>query len=99
MEHVSPNAISWAALVAAAFAGLGFYLGDTVPLVFAIVLLLVSSYLDALDGRVAQLFRKTSVRGDLLDHVFHRYADALMLSRTGFGLYCRLPARAFATIG
>jgi len=99
MEHVSPNAISWAALVAAAFAGLGFYLGDTVPLVFAIVLLLVSSYLDALDGRVAKLFRKTSVRGDLVDHVFDRYADVFIVSGIGFGLYCRLSVGFFAIIG
>src|SRR5207247_2828865 len=80
-------------------AGVGFGVGGRVPLVFAIVLLLVSSYLDALDGRVAKLFRKTSVRGDLVDHVFDRYADVFIVSGIGFGLYCRLSVGFFAVIG
>src|SRR5437867_9018264 len=59
----------------------------------------ISSYLDALDGRVAKLFRKTSVRGDLVDHVFDRYADVFIVSGIGFGLYCRLSVGFFAIIG
>ncbi len=53
MAHVNPNAISWAALLAAAAAGFGFYVGGAAPLGLALLLILLSAYLDALDGKVA----------------------------------------------
>jgi archaetidylinositol phosphate synthase len=99
MENINPNAISWAGLVVAALAGFGFYLGGPTPLFVAILLLLLSAYLDALDGRVAKMFQKTSVRGDFLDHVFDRYADVFLLAGLSFGIYCGLSIGIFALIG
>src|SRR3970040_1858595 len=55
MLHVSPDAISWVAFAASVGAGVSFYIGGGVFLVLALLLILVNSYLDALD-RYADVF-------------------------------------------
>ena len=79
LANVDPNLISWGALFAAVIAGIGFYLGGALFLLVALVLILLSAYLDALDGKVAKMFGKASPRGDFIDHVFDRYADVFLL--------------------
>src|SRR5574337_986696 len=78
MGRVNPNAISWLGLVAAGLAGLSFYLGGAGFLLLALILIVGSAYSDALDGKVAKMFGKTSLRGDFLDHVFDRYGDVFL---------------------
>jgi archaetidylinositol phosphate synthase len=100
MEQVNPNAISWVALLAAGVAGVGFYLGGAAFLVLALLLILLSAYLDALDGKVAKMFGKASLRGDFIDHVFDRYADVFLLGGVAFNVaYCHLWIGALAIIG
>lgn len=100
LSRVSPNAISWMALVAAAIAGVSFYLGGAWLLLLALVLIALSAYLDALDGKVAKMFGKTSPRGDFIDHVFDRYADVFLLGGVAFNAaYCPLGVGALAIIG
>lgn len=99
LGRVNPNTISWVALLAAALAGVGFYVGGSGFLVLSLVLILVSAYLDALDGKVAKMFGKASARGDFIDHVFDRYADVFLLGGVAFGPYCRLPIGVVGIIG
>lgn len=100
LGRVNPNAISWMALLAAGVAGVGFYIGGVALLVLALVLILLSAYLDALDGKVAKMYGKASARGDFIDHVFDRYADVFLLGGIAFGaLYCRLWIGTLALIG
>ena len=98
--RVNPDTVSWAAFLAAAGAGVGFFLGGGWFLGLALVLILANSYLDALDGKIAKMAGKASARGDFLDHVLDRYADVLMLGGVAFGvLYCRLWVGALALLG
>jgi archaetidylinositol phosphate synthase len=99
MARVNPNTISWIGLLAAALAGVGFYVGGSGFLALSLLMILVSAYLDALDGKVAKMFGKASARGDFIDHVFDRYADVFLLGGVAFGLYCRLWVGALAIIG
>lgn len=100
MGNVSPNTVSWLALVAAGIAGVGFFLGGAGFLALALVLILLSAYLDALDGKVAKLFNKASPRGDFIDHVFDRYADVFLLGGVAFNAaYAPLWVGALAVIG
>ena len=100
MGGINPNTISWLALLAAALAGLAFYAGGTGFLLAALVLMLLSAYLDALDGKVAKLFGKASARGDFVDHVFDRYADVFLLAGVAFNAaYCPLWVGTLAIIG
>jgi len=97
--RVNPNMVSWIAFLAAAASGLGFYLGGPWFLGLALLFLLVNSYLDALDGKVAKLAGKASARGDFLDHVLDRYSDVLMLGGVAFSIYCRLWVGTLALLG
>ena len=100
MGRVNPNTVSWMALLAAAGAGVGFYAGGAWPLLVALVLIALSAYLDALDGKIAKLSGKASTRGDFIDHVFDRYADVFLLGGIAFdAAYCRLWIGALAIIG
>ena len=98
--HVNPNAVSWAAFIAAVGAGVGFYLGGGGFLGVALLLILVNSYLDALDGKIAKMAGKASARGDFLDHVLDRYADIFMLGGVAFNaMYCPLSIGTLALLG
>lgn len=100
LRNVNPNAVSWLALLAALLAGIDFYVGGTWLLFLALVLILVSAYLDALDGKIAKMFGKASPRGDFLDHVFDRYADMFLLGGVAFNAaYCPLWVGTLAIIG
>jgi len=97
---VNPNAVSWTAFVAAVGAGIAFYLGDRGFLGVALLLILVNSYLDALDGKIAKMAGKASARGDFLDHVLDRYADVFMLGGVAFNaMYSRLSVGTLALLG
>ncbi len=100
MGGVNPNRISWVALLAAALAGAAFFFGGPGPLILALFLILLSAYLDALDGKVAKLFGKASARGDFIDHVFDRYADVFLLGGIAFNAaYAHLWVGTLAIIG
>ena len=99
LVHVNPNAVSWAGLLSATLAGLCFYRGGAWFLAAAVLLIPVSAYLDALDGKIARLANKASPRGDFLDHVFDRYGDVFLLGGVGFSAYCQLWIGVLALVG
>ncbi len=100
MGKVNPNTVSWLALLAAGVAGVAFFLGGLGFLALALVLILLSAYLDALDGKVAKLFGKASARGDFIDHVFDRYADVFLLGGIAFNAgYAPLWVGTLAIVG
>lgn len=79
---VDPDLVSLASLLAAVAAGTSFYLGHPVPAAFLVV---VSGFLDVVDGEVARLYDSASRRGDFLDHSFDRVADAAIFVGVGLG--------------
>src|SRR5438093_1001601 len=100
MLRVNPHLVSWIAFLAAVGAGTAFFLGGGAFLGLALLLVLVNSYLDALDGKIAKMAGKASARGDFLDHVFDRYADVFMLGGIAFNaMYCRLEVGTLALLG
>jgi archaetidylinositol phosphate synthase len=100
MLGVNPNLVSWIAFLAAVGAGISFFIGGGGLLGLALVLMLVASYLDALDGKIAKMAGKASARGDFLDHVLDRYADVFMLGGIAFNaMYCRLGVGTLALLG
>src|SRR3989475_1315123 len=100
MLRVNPNAVSWIAFLAAVGAGVSFFIGGRGFLSLALVLILVNSYLDALDGKIAKMAGKSSARGDFLDHVLDRYADVFMLGGVAFNaMYCHLEVGTLALLG
>ncbi len=77
-----PAQLSWLALgLAGAAAVVAALVRWTTPLLFLPVAALIffSGMFDVLDGEVARTTGRTSARGDLLDHVFDRYADVFIV--------------------
>jgi archaetidylinositol phosphate synthase len=91
--NVNPNMISWVGLILAFLAGITLYMSGMKDqwhwmLIAGAVIVLISGYFDALDGKVAKLAGKASKKGDYLDHVFDRYADVLMIGGVAISAWC-----------
>ncbi|MBR2254518.1 MAG: CDP-alcohol phosphatidyltransferase family protein [Candidatus Methanomethylophilaceae archaeon] len=103
MINVNPNMVSWAGLVLALLCGVVFYFSarDDMDylLIVGAVMVIVSGYFDALDGRIAKLAGKAGRKGDYLDHVFDRYADVFMIGGVAFSAWCNPYLGMLALIG
>ena len=104
MRNVSPNTITVYAFLCAVFAGAFFFMHEPesmrlVYLFLALVFLSLNALLDALDGRVAKLWKKESKRGDFLDHLLDRYADIFIIGGIALSPYCNVFLGFFALIG
>ncbi len=84
---VSPNSITVISLFMTIIFALSFYFEYLIASFF---LLLIASYLDALDGAVARKFKKESKRGDFLDHLLDRYSDFIILVAMTVSFYGNL---------
>lgn len=99
--NVNPNMISWVGLLLALLCGILLYLSYDyhILLIIGALVVLISGYFDALDGKVAKLAGKTSKRGDFLDHVFDRYADVFMIGGVALSAWCNPILGALALVG
>lgn len=82
---ISAMGIALAFLSALAYAG---WQSNTLFLLFAIILLLLSGFCDALDGVIARLYQETTVFGGFLDSLLDRYADAIVYTGIMIGELC-----------
>lgn len=104
LRRVPPDAITWVSLAAAVIGGLLFWRSDaTSPglllLMGAWVCVGLNSILDLLDGKVAQLAGKATVRGDYLDHVVDRFSDTALLVGLTFSSWCDVRIGLAALVG
>lgn len=99
--NVNPNMISWIGLILAFLSGLLFYFSydHHYLLLLGALLVIVSGYFDALDGKVAKLSGKASSKGDYLDHVFDRYADVFMIGGVAVSAWCNPYLGMLALVG
>jgi archaetidylinositol phosphate synthase len=102
---VSPNVLTWIAVVFALLAGVFFYLStperelNNYYLFVAALFVFLNGLFDAIDGKVAKLTGKTSVRGDFLDHALDRYADVFMVGGLALSVWCRPSIGLIAIVG
>ncbi len=101
---VNPNTISWIGLILALACGFVLWYSGTGDkeylLVVGAIMVIVSGYFDALDGKVAKLSGKAGPKGDYLDHVFDRYADVFMIGGVAFSAtWCNPYLGLLAIIG
>lgn len=100
MTRINPNLITLLSLLFAFFAGICFYYSSNkVYLIYATLLILVTSYFDALDGKIARIQNKITKKGDFLDHTTDRYADVFILFGILASPYCNELIGAFALVG
>ena len=103
MRKTNPNHISAVALALAAVAGVVLYYsgmeGWEWLLLVASLVIAVSGLLDALDGKVAKMTKRASLRGDFLDHVADRYADIFIMVGVIASFWCGWLIGIFALTG
>ncbi len=99
--NVNPNTLSWIGLILAFFSGLALYFSyeNHTMLIVGAIIVIVSGYFDAIDGKVAKLSGKSSKKGDYLDHVFDRYADVFMIGGVAISSWCNPYLGMLALIG
>jgi archaetidylinositol phosphate synthase len=104
--NVNPNLLSVLSLFAAFFAGVFFYLSSpqleltNYYLYFAVLFVFINGFLDAIDGKVAKLSKKASLKGDFIDHAIDRYADVFIVVGIALSPWCRYNSIGlFAIIG
>ena len=73
--------------------------GNRRYLVYGALTILLSGFLDAIDGVLARGTGRASRFGGFLDSVADRYSDALVLSGITVGGLCSLPAGLLALLG
>lgn len=97
-SKINPNILTWTALVFAFFSGLFFYFSSSefellnYYLFFAVFFVFLNGLFDAIDGKVAKLTNKASLRGDFLDHALDRYADVFMVGGLALSSWCSRPS-------
>jgi len=97
-SKINPNILTWTALVFAFFSGLFFYFSSpefellNYYLFFAVFFVFLNGLFDAIDGKVAKLTNKASLRGDFLDHALDRYADVFMVGGLALSSWCSRPS-------
>lgn len=74
--NIPPNVLTLLGPVVATFAAVVYIQGQ---LAFALLLLLLSGFIDALDGAVARATGKTTLFGGVLDSICDRYSDVIVL--------------------
>lgn len=85
LRNVNPNVFTWLSLVAAGIGGYAFYRSGPVGgtqvemLLLGWAMVLTNSVLDLLDGKVARITGKQTLKGDYLDHAIDRFSDVLFL--------------------
>jgi len=99
MSKVNPNTLSIVSLLFAILAAVLYVLEGSPFLLLAAIMVLVSGFFDALDGKVARISSKASKRGDFLDHVIDRYSDAIILGAIALSFRCEMSFGLFAVIG
>ena len=90
--NISPNRITAMSVVLSFLAALVIVLASEYEhalLILASCLVVISSALDAVDGKVARLTGKESRLGDFVDHVSDRYNDMVLIVALAFtsGIY------------
>lgn len=98
---VTPNQVTALGL-AVAIVSVWLYAGwdgDRLHLLYGAATILLSGFLDAIDGVLARGTGRASRFGGFLDSVADRYSDALVISGITVGGLCSLPAGLLALIG
>lgn len=105
---LTPNHLTVAGVLLGILSGVSYWLAGTnlsdplkgrAYLIVAVIFLLGSGFFDALDGALARLYEKTTIKGGFLDSLLDRYVDAAVYSGIMMGGLCDIPWGLLALIG
>ena len=87
---IEANKISYASLIFAIIAGIFFYYSywHHIFLIFAAFSTLLNGFFDAIDGKIARMRKKASLKGDFIDHAIDRFSDAFIIGGIAISQWC-----------
>ncbi|WOF15376.1 CDP-alcohol phosphatidyltransferase family protein [Methanoplanus sp. FWC-SCC4] len=94
--HLTPNASTIIAFIAAAAAGYAFYQSN---ILMGVIFVFLNAFFDAIDGAIAREMNIATPGGDFLDHVIDRYADIFIICGIFAGPLAPWPIGVFALTG
>jgi phosphatidylglycerophosphate synthase len=98
-KFVTPNGVTWAALVFGLVSAGFFLAGDMVSLIIGAVLYHFSFVLDCVDGKLARLKNNGSLFGGWLDYVFDRVRVLFCATGLAVGQYLDTGEAVFLLVG
>ena len=106
MININPDILTWMSGLFAFIAGLFFYFSSPNEelsnffLYYAVLFVFLNGFFDAIDGKIAKLAKKASLKGDFLDHALDGYADVFIVGGLALSPWCRYPIIGiFAIVG
>ncbi len=99
---INPDVLTWLALLSSIIAGILFYYSSETRglyLPLSSLFVFINGLLDALDGKVAKMTKRSNSRGDFLDHALDRYADVFIVGGLSLSKWCDLRIGFFAVVG
>jgi archaetidylinositol phosphate synthase len=105
LRRFHPDVFTWFALLFALISGIFFALSTPqnetsyIYLIVASFFVFLNGLFDAIDGKIAKLTKKSSKRGDFLDHALDRYADIFIVGGIALSPWCDMKFGLLALIG
>lgn len=105
LSFLSPDTLTWLALMCAIVAGALFFVSNPANeqgsyfLLLAALFVLLNGLFDAVDGKVAKLTNRATAKGDFLDHALDRYADVFIIGGLALSAWCRPSIGLLAIVG
>jgi archaetidylinositol phosphate synthase len=98
---LKPDILTWCSFLFAIGAGFLLYLSFSYHFLLLLSALFVAGngFLDALDGKVARLQNRASMKGDFLDHVLDRYSDIFIMGGIILSGWCDTRIGVLALVG
>lgn len=87
IKNVNPNTLTWISFAVAILSG---YFFSQDKMLYAGIAVIISAYLDVLDGDIARKFGKAGKFGDFLDHTLDRLSDLAILFGIGLSSFVNL---------
>jgi len=84
---VNPNYVTFLSLITGIIAGITFAYDK---LIFGIMLVIISGFLDLLDGEIAKKMNRTTKKGDIADHVADRIVDMSIFGGLALSSFVRI---------
>jgi archaetidylinositol phosphate synthase len=103
--RINPDVLTWLALVFSIISAVFFYFSSpklelgNYYLFFAAFFVFLNGLFDAVDGKVAKMTDKASLRGDFLDHALDRYADIFIIGAIALSTWVRPSIGLLALVG
>lgn len=97
LKWLNPDFVTLLSLLTSIGVGVLFYIDGISMLIPIALLIALTGFFDYLDGSIAKVTKKTTKRGDFLDHTVDRFSDVAIFSGLALSVFVNIYA-GFAAV-